>query len=135
MSRMVQVQGGLRARYIRIVPLESSEDGGALRVGVYGTSSPHVRKGPAQGAFTRPGTGIASTRGDFASKLDQESYVAYTVTSVPDTKSRMYTVDGTNMLSNDKYTREENRRAKLHRRKAMTEEAREFHNRWIMNHM
>jgi hypothetical protein len=44
------VQGGLRARYLRIVPLET-QGGGGLRVGVYGTAAPAAAGGQrAQGA-------------------------------------------------------------------------------------
>ena len=71
------VRGGLHARYLRLVPLECSEGGGAVRVGVYGRA-----------------LGAERTRGGSAEVEGSDQLVMYTLTTAPDGRSTHYAPDG-----------------------------------------
>ena len=81
-------KGGLFARYLRVAPLEC-ENGGAMRVGVYGEPS---ARGEARGVSRRAGT-----RERASADVEEEStkaLVEYRVTTVPEGVNRRLARDG-----------------------------------------
>lgn len=85
-----QVQGGLCARYLRVVPLEST-NGGAMRVGVYG--EPRA-KGEARGAARRAGSRARAANVNETHDGEQTGLVEYRMTQVREGVNRLLARDG-----------------------------------------
>jgi len=86
-------RGGLRARYLRLVPLDC-QNGGAVRVGVYG------RLAGATPQVKRPRCGVVASDGEGTEEL-----VTYTLTTVPESRSRTFARDGVISFGHDDYGR------------------------------
>ena len=80
-------KGGLTTRYLRVVPLDS-ENGGAMRVGVYGEPS---ARGKARGVSRRAGTRERTTA-DI--EEGERALVEYRLTAVPEGVNRRLACDG-----------------------------------------
>mmetsp|Transcript_18530 Transcript_18530/g.39887 ORF Transcript_18530/g.39887 Transcript_18530/m.39887 type:complete len:466 (+) Transcript_18530:240-1637(+) len=79
---MAAIKGGLLARYLRVVPLECANDGGAMRVGVYGTSVFDV-------------CGNAKAKAKYAKQSvaalpEDDEVVTYCLSQKPDTMNRTF---------------------------------------------
>ena len=104
------IHGGLRARYLRLVPLDW-QNGGAVRVGVYG----HAVEGASAGKRVRGGTKRTE---------EEDQLVAYTLTTSPQNRSTTFAFDGQALAGGgkDSYGRTKQSTVRLRRQLQAREE-------------
>nr|BAE93608.1 hypothetical protein [Chrysotila carterae] len=89
---MAAIQGGLLVRYLRVVPLDCANDGGAMRVGVYGTSVADVR-GKAKAKHAKQSV---------AALPEDDEVVTYCLSQKPETMNKTFVREKTGNRKGDK---------------------------------